>query len=138
VTLKKNGALRGCIGRIQADVALPLLVSAMALEAALQDPRFPPVTAAELDSLQIEVSVLSEPRRVNGPAAIVIGRDGVVLRRGSASAVFLPQVAVEEDWNLEEMLAHLSVKAGLPADGWTRGAQFWTFQTDTFREGRRR
>ena len=138
VTLKKKGALRGCIGRLEAESALPLLVSRMALESALSDPRFPHVDAAELDALEIEISVLTPLRRVPDASAIVIGRDGVLMRKGNASAVFLPQVAREEGWNLEEMLAHLSTKAGLTADAWKTGATFFVFQADVFHEGRSR
>ena len=138
VTLKKKGVLRGCIGRLEAESPLPLLVSRMALESALGDPRFPHVTAAELDALEIEISVLTPLRRVPQPMGIVIGRDGVLMRKGNASAVFLPQVAREEGWDLEETLGHLSAKAGLDADAWRAGASFWTFQADVFRERRSR
>ena len=134
VTLKKRGNLRGCIGRMTPDRPLAALVSAMALQAAFEDPRFGPVTLKELPDLEIEISVLTPMKPVSGPGAIVVGRDGVLLRKGERSAVFLPQVAPEQGWGRDEMLDHLSTKAGLPAGTWREGAQFSTFQALVFGE----
>ena len=134
VTLKKRGELRGCIGRIEAGPPLPKLVSLMALEAGLNDPRFPKVTLKELAELEIEVSVLTPPTRISRPQEIRIGRDGIILRKGGSSAVFLPQVAPEQGWDLETTLDNLSLKAGLPPQGWKSGATFWVFQADVFGE----
>ena len=132
VTIKKGGVLRGCVGSVVGEGALPLLVSRVAIQAALKDPRFPPVRAGELSSLEVEVSLLSEPRRVPSAQDIVPGRDGVVLRRDDRTALFLPQVATEEGWNREQLLDELCVKAELPARCWTQRASFWTFQADVF------
>ena len=96
VTLKKRGELRGCIGRIVSSAPLAKVVAAMTLEAALNDTRFEKVRASEVSSLEIEISVLTPPRTVAGPAAIVVGRDGVILQKSGRSAVFLPQVATEQ------------------------------------------
>jgi AmmeMemoRadiSam system protein B/AmmeMemoRadiSam system protein A len=134
VTLKKNGQLRGCIGHMAADGSLQKTVGAMALQAAFNDHRFTPVSVQELDQLEIEISVLTPYRPVAGPAAIRIGTDGVVIRKAGKSAVFLPQVAVEQGWNREEMLDYLCRKAGLPADGWKEGAELLTFQATVFSE----
>lgn len=134
VTLKKRGNLRGCIGRMLPDRPLAELVGAMALEAAFEDPRFNPVVLGELTDLEVEISVLTPMERVPGPEEIVVGRDGVLLQKGGRSAVFLPQVAPEQGWQKEEMLSHLSMKAGLPADAWKSGTTFSTFQAIVFSE----
>lgn len=136
VTLKEKGELRGCIGRMVPDTPLTLTVARMAVQAALHDPRFPPVKSWELPSLEIEVSALTPFAPVAGPGAVVVGRDGVLLEKDGRSAVFLPQVAPEQGWNREELLGHLCEKAGLAEDCWKRGARLSTFQAEVFSEGR--
>ena len=134
VTLKNRGQLRGCIGHMTADRPLQKTVGAMAAQAAFKDRRFAPVSAGELEDLEIEISVLTPYESVPGPEAIRIGTDGVVLKKLGKSAVFLPQVAVEQGWNKEEMLEHLCRKAGLPAGAWKEGAGLMTFQATVFSE----
>jgi MEMO1 family protein len=134
VTLNEDGQLRGCIGRLAGDLPLGQAVGAMALQAAFDDPRFAPLRAEELGRLSIEISALTPPAPVSGPRDIVVGRDGVVLRKGGRSAVFLPQVATEQGWDRDELLAQLCVKAGLPRDAWREGAQFSVFQAVVFGE----
>ena len=134
VTLKKRGDLRGCIGNITGGAPLCRLVTIMALEAALNDPRFSKVQPRELDSLEIEISVLTPLRSIRAPQEIVVGRDGVVLSKNGRSAVFLPQVATEQGWGRDEMLDNLSLKAGLPANAWRTGASFSVFQAEVFGE----
>jgi MEMO1 family protein len=138
VTLKKGGNLRGCIGRMLPDRPLAVLVGAMALQAAFEDPRFRQVTPDEVPKLEIEISVLTPMKPVSGPEEIVVGRDGVLLRKGSRSAVFLPQVAPEQGWGRDEMLDNLAQKAGLPASAWREGAGFSTFQALVFGEAKHR
>lgn len=122
VTLKeKNGRLRGCIGNMQATAPLYRSVMQNAVAAASKDPRFSPVTPAELDGLSVEVTVLTPMEPLAGVEEIVIGRDGLYLDAGMRSSVFLPQVPVEQGWNLQTYLAELALKAGLPPDGWKRG-----------------
>jgi len=134
VTLKKRGNLRGCIGRMVPDRPLAELVGAVALESAFEDPRFNPVTLRELPDLEVEISVLTPMQRVAGADDIVVGRDGALLQKGGRSAVFLPQVATEQGWTRDEMLDHLSMKAGLPADAWRDNTAFSTFQAIVFSE----
>lgn len=134
VTLKKKGDLRGCIGSMIPDRPLGELIGLMALKAALEDPRFPQVSLKEVPDLEIEISVLTPMKPVSGPNDIVIGRDGVLLQKGGRSAVFLPQVAPEQGWNRDEMLRHLSMKAGLLPNDWKEGATFQTFQAIVFSE----
>jgi len=138
VTLKKREDLRGCIGHMVGDRPLAEQVGAMALQSAFEDPRFSPVTLKELADIEIEISVLTPMKPVSGPNDIVVGRDGVLLRKGGRSAVFLPQVAPEQGWGRDEMLSHLSRKAGLPADAWKEGASFQTFQAIVFSEAEHR
>ena len=137
VTLKKNGQLRGCIGDIFPRQPLYKSVIANAVNACVNDRRFPPVTIAECNDITIEISALTPPTPVGSSADIRIGTDGVVLRKNGRSAVFLPQVAPEQGWDLEATLTHLSMKAGLPADAWKKGAVFLTFQADVFGEEER-
>jgi MEMO1 family protein len=134
VTLKKDGELRGCIGHILSDVSVAQTVGAVALQAAFQDTRFVPVIESELPSLEVEISVLTPMKPVARVEVIVLGRDGVLMKKGANSAVFLPQVAPEQKWNLTEMLRNLCVKAGLSPDSWKNGAQFFAFQADVFSE----
>ncbi len=135
VTLTRDGALRGCIGRMAPDAPLDRVVGAMALQAAISDPRFPPVAPEEVSRLRIEISVLTPMTPVTGARDIVVGRDGVLLSKDGRSAVFLPQVATEQGWGRDEMLDHLCLKAGLPAGSWRTGARLSVFQADVFREG---
>ncbi|MFN2369822.1 MAG: AmmeMemoRadiSam system protein A, partial [Candidatus Krumholzibacteriia bacterium] len=132
VTLSRGGQLRGCIGSLTGRLPLAEAVAASARNAAVGDPRFPPVAPAELDQLELEISVLSPLRTVAGPDGIEVGRHGVLLEKDGRQAVFLPQVAPEQGWDRDTMLAHLARKAGLPADGWRREAVFRVFTADVF------
>ncbi|MFH0911089.1 MAG: AmmeMemoRadiSam system protein B [Planctomycetota bacterium] len=121
VTLKNQGRLRGCLGRFEADLPLYQAVSRMARASATEDSRFryDPVRLSELPRLSIEISALSPRRRVSSWKEVRLGRDGVVVRRGFRSGVFLPQVATETGWGLEEFLDHLCRdKAGLEPDAY--------------------
>ena len=132
VTLTRSGALRGCIGSLVGRLPLAESVRESGRNAAVNDPRFPPLSPGELDGLDLEVSVLSPLTDVDGPEAIAVGRHGVLLRHGNRQAVFLPQVAPEQGWDRDTMLAQLALKAGLPADAWRSGATFRVFTADVF------
>jgi len=134
VTLKKHGELRGCIGHMAADTPLGQIVGAMALEAAFNDPRFRPLSLSELGDVEIEISVLTPMKPIAGPAEIKIGRDGVLLQKGTRSAVFLPQVAPEQGWDTPETLDNLCMKAGLEQGCWKQGARLLVFQAKVFGE----
>ena len=131
---KATGALRGCIGEILPIRPLVEAVAARAVDAALRDPRFSPVSERELGGIRVEVSALTPPRRVASWRDIVLGRDGMTLEKGGCFAVFLPQVAPEQGWDLPTTLSYLSQKAGLPPDAWRDGATFETFQAEVFHE----
>jgi hypothetical protein len=134
--IRELGRLRGCIG--QPDPQFPLYYGTVqaALDAAERDPRFEPVEASELDRLEVEVTVLSPRHRVGAPEEIQIGTHGIVLEKGDKAALFLPQVAPENGWSLEETLTALSRKAGLPPDGWKEGARLSVFTGQVFEEDR--
>jgi AmmeMemoRadiSam system protein A len=115
VTLHKGKNLRGCIGRMSASLPLRETVRAMALEAAFADPRFPPLKPGELEQCVIEISALSPMIPCPDPRQVKVGVHGLYLTRGYRSGVLLPQVPVEQGWNLDEYLDYICVKAGLPA-----------------------
>ena len=139
VTLKCSDAagesgeprLRGCIGTLAAREPLFRSVASNARQAAFHDPRFPALAAVEFPRVTLSISVLGNPTPIAGPEEIVIGRDGVILEKGSFRSVFLPEVAVEQGWDRETLLAYLARKAGLPRDGW-HGARLLTFRTESF------
>jgi AmmeMemoRadiSam system protein B/AmmeMemoRadiSam system protein A len=134
VTLKKQGELRGCVGRWDADRPLAQVVGAMALQAAFNDRRFRPLEAEELEQVEIQISLLSPLKLVERPDAVVIGRDGVLLKKQERGALFLPEVAVEQSWDHEQLMTRLCQKAGLPADAWREGAELYTFRTVVLHE----
>ncbi len=134
VTLEEESQLRGCIGDILPRGPLYESVIRNAINAGVNDWRFPPVTRPECDKLTFEISALTVPQPVLSSAEIRIGTDGVILSKDGKSAVFLPQVAPEQGWDINQMLTHLSVKAGLPPDAWMQGASFMVFQAVVFSE----
>jgi len=133
VTLTEGGALRGCIGTIRAVEPLFQSVVHNAVNASLDDPRFQPVTPRELPQLEVEVSVLSPMRPIGSYREIELGTHGVLLTKGDRRAVFLPEVATEQGWTLDETLSHLSRKAGLPEDAWKDGATFEVFTSQIYK-----
>lgn len=134
VTLEKEGNLRGCIGEIFPRRPLYKAVMAQALNAAFNDRRFPQVSASEIPQLCLQISALTPPRPIASCNEIIIGEHGVVLEMSGRRAVYLPQVALEQGWDLEETLSHLSRKAGLSADAWENGASFTVFEAVVFGE----
>lgn len=133
VTLKEHGDLRGCIGRMTEDTPLVTNIGAMALQAAFNDTRFNPLRKEELYGVEIEISVLTPFTRVKSAEDIVLGRDGVVVKKSGKQAVFLPQVADETGWDKEEFLDQLCRKAGLSRGDW-KSAELYTFRADVFSE----
>ncbi len=119
VTLKKHGQLRGCIGYMEPVDPLWKMIRDRAIDAAVHDTRFNPVTADELKDIEIEISVLTPRQKVKDPLSeIKIGRDGVWIQIGLHRGVFLPQVPTEQGWTtVEQYLDHLCYKAHLPQAG---------------------
>ncbi|MCM8799881.1 MAG: AmmeMemoRadiSam system protein B [Candidatus Omnitrophica bacterium] len=136
VTLHKFGQLRGCIGNLIGEKPLYLTVQDMAIESAMNDPRFPPLKLEELNDVEIEISVLSPLERVNNAEQIQLGKHGVLVRRGFRSGVFLPQVAQETGWSKEEFLSYLcSHKAGLHPLAWKeKDTELYIFTAEVFSE----
>jgi AmmeMemoRadiSam system protein B/AmmeMemoRadiSam system protein A len=137
VTYEKQGELRGCVGRIEADRPAFLNVQYASVAAALADSRFPPITPAELEDLTIEITLLGPVRQVEDPEQIQIGRHGVLIRLGADDgALYLPQVPLEQGWGLQATLLNLCRKAGLPDDAWQRDdARIYVFTGQWFSEG---
>lgn len=133
-----DGRLRGCIGYPLPVVPLGKAIEEVAVAAAVDDPRFPAVTAFELPSLCVEVSILTVPvpvRPEDRPGGVQAGRDGLLVSRGRASGLLLPQVAVEEGWTREELLDGTCEKAGLLPGSWrSPEVRVAAFQAEIFGE----
>ena len=135
-TDRSHKELRGCIGYIWPVKHLFQAVLDNTIGACSRDYRFVPVTANELKDIQIDINVLTAPQRVSSYKDIVVGKDGVVMYKDGKQAVFLPSVATEFGWDLNELLTQLSLKAGCGADGWKQSARFDVFQSTSFEEKR--
>jgi len=132
---KKNGELRGCIGYVLPIKPLLETIVEMAEAAALRDPRFVPVSADEVESLEIEISVLSPLREVKDINEIQVGKHGIIIERGYNSGLLLPQVATEYGWDRITFLEHTCRKAGLPTDAWKdNNTKIMIFSADVFSE----
>lgn len=127
-------SLRGCIGYVMPVKSLEQTVKENTIAASSLDPRFEPVSKDELDQIEIEITVLSPPKPVASYKDIRIGTDGILLKASGRQSVFLPQVATEYGWTLEETLRQLSQKAGLAPDAWQKNARFEVFQGQSIEE----
>ena len=134
VSLHAEGQLRGCIGYPQSDRPLTEVVAHCAVAAASQDPRFSPVTPAELPTIDLEISVLGPIRPVKSVQEIDVGRHGLIVSQGFSRGLLLPQVATEYGWDRETFLEHTCLKAGLRRDAWRAGAQIQQFEAEVFSE----
>ncbi len=136
VTLRdRAGTLRGCIGRTHPPAPLAESIRTITEAAATRDPRFDAVRADELADLRVEVSVLSPPTPLTDPADLTIGRHGVVVSRGEAAGLLLPQVAPAQGWSVEAFLSGACQKAGLPLDAWRDPTtRLETFTAQVFEE----
>jgi AmmeMemoRadiSam system protein A len=138
VSLHKNGELRGCIGRLAADDALWDVVAACARAAASADPRFAPVTEAELPYIEVEISILGAFEQVRSIDEVEIGRYGLLVEQGRHRGLLLPQVAVEWRWTARMFVEHTCRKAGVPPDAWPHDATLWRFEAEVFSDVRNR
>ncbi|RPH31948.1 MAG: AmmeMemoRadiSam system protein B [Bacteroidales bacterium] len=128
VTLKEHGRLRGCIGRFNPEQPLYKVVQSMAIAAATEDYRFTPVKLAEVSELEIEISVLTPLRLAKSIDEIILGKHGIYIKKGGRSGTFLPQVAIETGWSLEEFLGHCAQdKASIGWSGW-KDAEIYTYE----------
>jgi AmmeMemoRadiSam system protein A len=128
------GRLRGCIGHMQADEPLVQIVPEMAVQAATGDPRFEPMTPAELEGVTIEIAILSPIRPVESREEIDIGKHGLVLTGEWRRALLLPKSPVIYDWDLDQYLANLHRKAGLPVGYWPDRGKLYSFTSFDFGE----
>ena len=127
--LTQPGLLRGCIGRITAERSLYSTVAEMAVEAATCDPRFPPLTVEEFETISIEISVLSPLQAISDIGEVEIGVHGLVFDSGERRVLLLPTVPVTFGWDQVEFAQNLCRKAGLPTDSWRSEASLYTFTT---------
>jgi AmmeMemoRadiSam system protein A len=132
VTLHQRGDLRGCIGHVEATEPLGPVIVRCAVAACSADPRFPPVRAAELPHIDIELSLLGPLEPVIVIDEIDVGRHGLVVEMDRHRGLLLPQVATEWRWDRETFLTQTCVKAGLTRDAWKKGATLWRFEAEVF------
>jgi uncharacterized protein len=141
VTLNSLNQLRGCIGYPEAIKPLGEATIEVAIGAATQDPRFPPVNVNELSDIQVEISVLTPPKQIKVSKSseylenITIGTDGLIVEMGVYRGLLLPQVPLEWDWDEEEFLGNTCMKAGLSLDCWLqKDVKIYKFQSQIFEE----
>jgi AmmeMemoRadiSam system protein A len=135
VSLHIGKNLRGCIGRMSASGTLEKTVRTMAVEAAFGDPRFPPLDKDELAQCTIEISVLSPLELCPDPRSVQVGVHGLYLMYQGRAGVLLPQVPLEQAWDLDAYLHYICVKAGLPSHSYDApGAKLYTFTAVVFKE----
>ena len=141
VTLNNPMGLRGCVGFALPDKKLYNALVDAAISAATEDPRFPPVSAEDLEQITFKVTVLTPPEvihvsdTVEYPSRIKVGRDGLIVKHGFNSGLLLPQVPVEYGWTEEEFLGYTCEKAGLPRDCWKdKETQVQKFEGIVFKE----
>lgn len=134
VTLHEQGQLLGCIGHLDADAPLADLVRRCAVAASQADPRFPPLVAADLSRVHIELSVLAPPELVSDVTTIEIGRHGLIVEMNGQRGLLLPQTARSGRWDRETFLHHTCHNAGLSLDAWKMGATIWRFEAEVFEE----
>lgn len=135
VTLTQNEELRGCIGSIEPVAPLYVAVSQNAINAAFRDPRFYPLRSEELAVIHVEISVMGPIERVAEVEEIMVGRDGLIIRRGGYAGLLLPQVATEYGWDREMFLQQTCYKAGLARNSWREaGTTIEKFAAEVFGE----
>lgn len=139
VTLEMRGSLRGCIGSVEAYRPLVEDVTENAWNAAFRDPRFNPLTSAELPHIEIEISVLTKPEQLSFDSEadlkqqVVPGRDGLIISDGYHRGLFLPAVW-EKLPDIDTFLSHLKQKAGLPQQYWSDSISCQKFYSFEFGE----
>lgn len=134
VTLRnRGGELRGCVGYLEPRYPLYRGVMEAAVGAAARDPRFAPLTSAELPEIELEISILSPPAPIRADQ-IRIGFHGLVVTEGLSRGLLLPQVARAQNWGPERFLEETCRKAGLAPDAWRQSARVEGFQADVFGE----
>lgn len=140
VTINKKNRLRGCIGYAEPIMSAIEATIEVAIAAAFNDPRFNAIDADEYEKLEFEVTVLTEPELIEVAhpdqytEEIEIGRDGLIIQKGYSRGLLLPQVAVENAFDIETFLDHTCMKAGISADSWMdESCDVYRFQGQIFK-----
>ena len=133
-SLSEGSILRGCIGHLQSDSPIFDLVQEVAIGAATRDPRFPPLTLAEFDTISIEIALLSPLRMINDLQQVIIGQDGLMLEGLGKRGLLLPKVAARMGWDRKSFLNNVCNKAGLPLSCWPGECNLYAFTTLVFDE----
>jgi len=134
VTLNKDGKLRGCIGSFKPTEPLYIVVQQMAVAASTRDYRFSKVKKEEFDDIELEISVLTPMKKIKSVDEIELGKHGIYIKKGSSSGTFLPQVATETGWDLEQFLGHCARdKARIGWEGW-KTADIYIYEALVFHE----
>lgn len=135
VTIKQNGQLRGCIGNFQSERPLFREIAEMAVAAASKDPRFHPIEKSELESFDLEISVLTPLEKIEDIELIEVGKHGIYLEKNFSRGVLLPQVATEYDWDRLTFVQQTCLKAGLPKTAWQDAdTDIYIFSAQIFHE----
>ena len=136
MTVSHEGRLRGCRGCLEWDRPLWEAVRTVAVDAALRDPRFPLIQPEELDEVRVKMSVLSPLVPLERPEGLEVGRHGLLIRKGWAGGLLLPEVPVRYGWDPHTYLGQVCRKANLPEDAWRDPeARLWVFETEEFGQG---
>ena len=134
VTLTKEGKLRGCIGQFNPSIPLVEVVRNMAIAATTKDSRFQPVQLSEMNSIEIEISVMTPLLKIDNAEEFLPGKQGIYIKKGNRGGTYLPQVAEQTGWDRETMLGHCSRdKAGIGWNGW-KNAELYTYEAIVFHE----
>ena len=135
VSVYVDRKLRGCIGTFSEEEPLYKNVEKMAVSSATGDARFPPIQPDELTRLQVEISVLTPRQRIYDPSEIEIGKHGIFMKKGANRGTFLPQVAVSQEWTIQEFLGNCArYKAGIGWNGW-KSAELYIYEAIVFSSG---
>ncbi len=141
VTIKKEGELRGCMGRPLPNQSLEEAIKEAATSAAFKDPRFSAVNKNEIEDLNIEVTLLGPLEKIEYDRphelkeSIEIGKHGLLVERNGRSGLLLPQVAVDQEWDSTDFLSQVCMKAGLRPDAWfDENLDFYRFGGRIFME----
>ncbi len=135
VTVRVHGELRGCFGYVNAYYPLAQSVQEVGVKSALEDPRFEHIGAEELDAMELEISVLDAPVKVEKIDEIEVGVHGLILETRTHRGLLLPSVPTEYGWDREQFLNHTALKAGLPPDAWkNKNVTLFRFKAEKFSE----
>lgn len=134
ITLRKSGELRGCVGTFDSREILYKNILRMSVAAAVQDSRFPPLKKEEMPQIKIEISVLGELQKVNGLEEIEIGKHGVYIKKGNRSGTFLPDVAVEQNWDATQFVMFCAREKARLSPEEISQAEIYKYEVEKFKE----